>query len=156
MPRCSRIRRILQAESCSTQCLNRVDAGCQKRAQEAGGTGTASGLVKSVVFSQFTSMLDIVCTALRSEGIPYVRVDGTMSEKRRSAAIDAFQSGVGVQGAAPEVAVMSLKAAGVGLNLTAASQVCVLTGVIQQCVGYFYCSALRYVRLVQQDIQTAM
>ena len=79
--------------------------------------------MKSVVFSQFTSMLDIVCCALRRDGIPFVRVDGSMLEKKRAAAIEAFQSGVGVQGEVPEVAVMSPKAAGVGINLTAASQV---------------------------------
>ena len=67
-------------------------------------------------------MLDIVCCALRREGIPYVRVDGSMPEKKRAAAIEAFQSGVGTHGESPEVAVMSLKAAGVGINLTAASQ----------------------------------
>lgn len=81
-------------------------------------------MIKSVVFSQFTSMMDIVCAALRTEAIPYVRVDGSMSEKKRAAAIEAFQSGVGANGVVPEVAVMSLKAAGVGINLTAASQVC--------------------------------
>jgi SNF2 family DNA or RNA helicase len=91
------------------------------------GSQAGQGIVKSVVYSQFTSMLHLVCAALRREGIPYVHVDGTMSEKKRAAAIEAFQSGVGANGEVPEVAVMSLKAAGVGINLTAASQVAFLS-----------------------------
>lgn len=74
-------------------------------------------------------MMDIVCAALRKEGIPYVRVDGSMLEHKRAAAIKAFQSSTPVSShyEVPEVAVMSLKAAGVGLNLTAASQVRIST-----------------------------
>eukprot|EP00892_Ulva_mutabilis_P006202 jgi/Ulvmu1/3954/UM018_0177.1 len=76
--------------------------------------------IKSVVFSQFTGMLDAVGAALDAEGFPHVRVDGAMSQPKRAKAIAAF-SDTGAD--TPLVALVSLKAGGVGLNLTAASQI---------------------------------
>lgn len=76
--------------------------------------------IKSVVFSQFTGMLTAVGAALDSEGVTHVRIDGAMTAAKRAAAIAAFSD------TAPDsarVALVSLKAGGVGLNLTVASQV---------------------------------
>src|SRR4051794_32378812 len=43
---------------------------------------------KSLVFSQFTSFLDHVATALRAEGIQFCRFDGSMSPKRVCARVE--------------------------------------------------------------------
>ena len=67
------------------------------------------------VFSQFTTMLDLIATDLEKLDIPYVMLTG--QTKDRAAVLDAFQSG-----AAP-VFLLSLKAGGVGLTLTEADTV---------------------------------
>ncbi|WP_165982632.1 DEAD/DEAH box helicase [Dankookia rubra] len=68
-----------------------------------------------LIFSQFTSMLALIEAALRKLGIPYVLLTG--DTKDRAAPVRRFQAG--------EVSVflISLKAGGVGLNLTAADTV---------------------------------
>jgi SNF2 family DNA or RNA helicase len=71
---------------------------------------------KALVFSQWTSLLDRVEPRLRELGIDWVRLDG--STRDRQAVIDAFQSDEG-----PPVFLLSLKAGGTGLNLTAADYV---------------------------------
>lgn len=56
----------------------------------------------------------------RESGFAFTRLDGSMAQKRRAEAIQCFQSsGAG----SPTVMLLSLKAGGVGLNLTAASRV---------------------------------
>ncbi|KAH7063618.1 SNF2 family N-terminal domain-containing protein [Macrophomina phaseolina] len=73
---------------------------------------------KSVVFSQFTSFLDLIEPALARDNIPFVRFDGTMSQKARATVLQEFTNrpkGV--------VLLLSLRAGGVGLNLTAARRV---------------------------------
>ena len=71
---------------------------------------------RSLVFSQFTSMLDLIAPALDEAGISWCRLDGTT--KDRGAVVDRFQGD-------PTIAVflISLKAGGTGLNLTAADTV---------------------------------
>jgi len=78
-------------------------------------------LTKSVVFSQFTSFLDILEPALSSSSIPYLRFDGSMSQKQRTAVLKDFAE-------RPRgcILLLSLKAGGVGLNLTCASRVFML------------------------------
>jgi DNA repair protein RAD5 len=74
--------------------------------------------MKSVVFSQFTSFLDLIQPALTRDRIQYLRFDGSMSQKSRAAVLDEFrESKKGV------VLLLSLRAGGVGLNLTAAKRV---------------------------------
>lgn len=75
---------------------------------------------RSVVFSQFTSYLDLVEAALAGEGFVTGRLDGKTSAKRRGEVLRAFQSS---SASSPTVLLVSLKAGGVGLNLTAASRV---------------------------------
>ena len=75
-------------------------------------------LAKSVVFSQFTSFLDLIAPALARANIPTLRFDGAMTQKARAACISEFtnhKKGV--------VLLLSLRAGGVGLNLTAANRV---------------------------------
>lgn len=70
---------------------------------------------KIIVFSQFTSMLDLIRRRLDADGLSYSLLTG--DTKNRKAAIETFQNG------AAEVFLVSLKAGGVGLNLTAADTV---------------------------------
>jgi len=70
---------------------------------------------KILVFSQFTSMLELIEEELEARDIPYALLTG--ETKDRSAQVAAFQ-----QGAVP-IFLISLKAGGVGLNLTAADTV---------------------------------
>jgi superfamily II DNA or RNA helicase len=70
---------------------------------------------KIIVFSQFTSMLDLVRTRFDQAQIRYSLLTG--KTKDRPGAIDRFQSG------ASDVFLISLKAGGVGLNLTTADTV---------------------------------
>lgn len=73
---------------------------------------------KSIVFSQFTSMLQLVEWRLRRAGFNTVMLDGSMSPVQRQRSIDYFMNNVDV-----EVFLVSLKAGGVALNLTEASRV---------------------------------
>jgi superfamily II DNA or RNA helicase len=71
---------------------------------------------KALVFSQWTSLLDLIEPALNNAGIPYTRLDG--STRDRGEVVEKFQSDDG-----PPVMLISLKAGGTGLNLTAADHV---------------------------------
>lgn len=81
-------------------------------------TGIAEGH-KALVFSQWTSFLDLVEPHLARLGIAYCRLDG--STRDRAAVVARFQDPAG-----PPVMLVSLKAGGVGLNLTAADHVFLL------------------------------
>lgn len=70
---------------------------------------------KILIFSQFTSMLQLIEDGLVARQIAYSKLTG--QTKKREQAIDAFQSGQ------VPVFLISLKAGGVGLNLTAADTV---------------------------------
>ncbi|XP_056248921.1 helicase-like transcription factor [Seriola aureovittata] len=76
--------------------------------------------IKCLVVSQFTRFLTKLETPLKEHGFGFVRLDGTMSQKRRSQVIQEFQSSAADS---PTIMLLSLKAGGVGLNLTAASRV---------------------------------
>ncbi|KAL1853364.1 DNA helicase rad5 [Paecilomyces lecythidis] len=109
---------------------------------------------KSVVFSQFTSFLDLISPQLTKAGIAHVRLDGTMPQKARAEVLAQFtrtdtfdeedvedeeldsaprkttsdQKGAkskisSVPPVRPNVLLISLRAGGVGLNLTAANHV---------------------------------
>jgi SNF2 family DNA or RNA helicase len=69
---------------------------------------------KALVFSQFVDHLRILENHLKSKNISYQYLDGSTPGKKRQLAIDAFQEGVG------DIFLISLKAGGTGLNLTAA------------------------------------
>lgn len=79
--------------------------------------------IKSIIISQFTSLLNLVEVPLQEKGFSYVRLDGSMSQARRAQVIDKFSTS---SAASPTIMLLSLKAGGVGLNLTAASQVFLL------------------------------
>jgi superfamily II DNA or RNA helicase len=71
---------------------------------------------KALVFSQWTSLLDLVEPHLTRGGIGFLRLDG--STRDRAGVVASFQDEAG-----PPVILISLKAGGTGLNLTAADHV---------------------------------
>ncbi len=73
---------------------------------------------KIVMFSQFTEMLDIMQKWTDESGFYTERIDGSVSAKGRMDAVDEFQTNE-----KPGIFLISLKAGGVGLNLTAADYV---------------------------------
>lgn len=74
--------------------------------------------LKSIVFSQFTSMLQLIEWRLRRAGFNTAMLDGSMTPTQRQRSIDYFMNNPDV-----EVFLVSLKAGGVALNLTEASRV---------------------------------
>ncbi|XP_075013701.1 helicase-like transcription factor isoform X3 [Calonectris borealis] len=75
---------------------------------------------KCLIVSQFTTLLSLIEKPLKESGFAFTRLDGSMAQKKRAEAIQCFQSS---QAGSPTVMLLSLKAGGVGLNLTAASRV---------------------------------
>ncbi|HEX7902907.1 MAG TPA: SNF2-related protein [Chitinophagaceae bacterium] len=73
---------------------------------------------KALVFSQFLGMLALIRAKLEELGIKYEYFDGSTSAPDRQTAIESFQNNDEVR-----VFLISLKAGGVGLNLTAADYV---------------------------------
>lgn len=73
---------------------------------------------KALVFSQFLGMLALIKERLNQDGISYEYFDGSTSINERQRSIDNFQSNDDCR-----VFLISLKAGGVGLNLTAADYV---------------------------------
>lgn len=72
---------------------------------------------KALVFSQFVDHLSIVRGWLDEQGISYQYLDGSTPARERQKRVEAFQAGVG------DIFLISLKAGGSGLNLTAADYV---------------------------------
>ena len=84
-------------------------------------TETISDLVagnhKVLVFSQFVDHLALIRNQLDQMGVSYQYLDGSTAKPKRKAAVDAFQRGES------DAFLISLKAGGFGLNLTAADYV---------------------------------
>ncbi|WP_447970819.1 DEAD/DEAH box helicase [Nitrospira sp. M1] len=72
----------------------------------------------ALVFSQFTSFLDLVEQEFTTQHLPYSRLDGSTPTKTRKKLVQTFQ-----ESEQPSVFLLSLKAGGQGLNLTKASYV---------------------------------
>lgn len=72
---------------------------------------------KALVFSQFTGHLALIREYLDKEGIYYKYLDGTTPARVRQQQVASFQEGEG------DLFLISLKAGGLGLNLTAADYV---------------------------------
>lgn len=77
--------------------------------------------LKSIVFSQFTSMLDLVEWRLKRAGFQTVKLQGSMSPQQRDNTIKYFMENPQV-----EVFLISLKAGGVALNLTEALRIYIM------------------------------
>ncbi|KAF8864829.1 hypothetical protein BDZ45DRAFT_581467 [Acephala macrosclerotiorum] len=76
---------------------------------------------KFIVFSQFTSMLDLVEPFLRQKGFKYTRYDGKMKNDLREASLNKLRTDKNCR-----ILLCSLKCGSLGLNLTAATRVVIL------------------------------
>ncbi|EHK23695.1 uncharacterized protein TRIVIDRAFT_123181 [Trichoderma virens Gv29-8] len=76
---------------------------------------------KFIVFSQFTSMLDLVEPFLRKEGFRFTRYDGSMRNDAREESLRKLR-----EDKATRVLLCSLKCGSLGLNLTAATRVIII------------------------------
>ena len=74
--------------------------------------------VKTVVFSQWTSFLDLVQAQLTKHGLSFTRLDGKMNATRRDGAIQSLNEDPNCK-----ILLASLSVCSVGLNLVAANQV---------------------------------
>jgi superfamily II DNA or RNA helicase len=74
---------------------------------------------KALVFSQWTALLDRIEPHLRAAGMAFTRLDGTTRD--RASVVHAFQDEAG-----PPIMLVSLRAGGTGLNLTAADHIFLL------------------------------
>ncbi|KAH9919060.1 SNF2 family N-terminal domain-containing protein [Fomitopsis serialis] len=73
---------------------------------------------KTIVFSQWTSMLDLIETLFSRYGIRSLRYDGRMSREAREMVLAEFR-----QQGGPKVILISTKCGGVGLNLVSANRI---------------------------------
>lgn len=79
---------------------------------------------KTVIFSQWTSFLDIIQSALQNQDFPCTRIDGKMASPARDAAMTAFsQPSESHSPERPHILLASLAVCSVGLNLVSANQV---------------------------------
>ncbi|KXJ88851.1 DNA repair protein rad-5 [Microdochium bolleyi] len=74
--------------------------------------------IKSVVFSQFTSFMSLIEPALAKANMAFLRLDGSVSQKARTAILEEFKNSKKFT-----ILLISLRAGGVGLNLTQAKRV---------------------------------
>lgn len=82
--------------------------------------------VKVVAYSQFTSFLDLCGAYLKREGIPALQYQGSMKAPERQDTLDKFNTPTDLEGGESRVLLLSLKAGGVGLNLTISNVVIAL------------------------------
>ncbi len=90
-------------------------AAMLERVQELRAAGR-----RVLIFSQFTDVLDLAQESLQAAGVSSLRLDGSTPTARRNKAVKAFQEG------GADAFLISLKAGGAGLNLTAADYVMLL------------------------------
>eukprot|EP00268_Persea_americana_P053172 TRINITY_DN5999_c0_g1_i6.p1 TRINITY_DN5999_c0_g1~~TRINITY_DN5999_c0_g1_i6.p1 ORF type:complete len:172 (+),score=41.81 TRINITY_DN5999_c0_g1_i6:796-1311(+) len=116
-----------------------------------------SPCIKSVVFSQFRKMLILLEEPLKAAGFDFLRLDGSMTAKKRAEVIEEFGE---QKPESPTVLLASLKAAGVWINLTAASRAYLLEpwwnpGVEQQAMDWLHRigqkKAVKVVRLIVKN-----
>ncbi|KAI5981607.1 SNF2 family N-terminal domain-containing protein [Pisolithus albus] len=81
----------------------------------------SAGRAKTIVFSCFTSMLDLVQEFLSAEGFVLARYDGSMSTSERERNLECIRNNTEVK-----CILVSMKAGGTGLNLTACNNVILL------------------------------
>ena len=76
---------------------------------------------KFIVFSQFTSMLDLIEPFLQRDNLVFTRYDGSMRNDHREASLERLRNNSKCR-----ILLCSLKCGSLGLNLTAASRVVIL------------------------------
>ena len=99
-------------------CLEEYAGGSGKLEQcvELAADAKASGH-RMLLFSQFTSMLELIRAAMEEQGLQTLTLTGETEKLERQRLCDAFNAGEG------DVFLISLKAGGTGLNLTGADTV---------------------------------
>ena len=111
----------LRLACCNPKLVHEVPAEAPKSSKLETFAVTLDELLenrhKTLVFSQFVMHLKLIEEYLVQRGISYQYLDGSTPEKARSERIASFQAGNG------DVFLISLKAGGTGLNLTAADYV---------------------------------
>ncbi len=80
-----------------------------------------TGKHKILIFSQFVKMLQLIKTELQNEKVEFEYLDGQCSQKDRQASVEHFQNDESCR-----VFLISLKAGGTGINLTAADYVYII------------------------------
>ena len=98
-------------------CEGYIGSSCKLEACVELLKEASEGGHKVLLFSQFTSMLDLIRQRLEEEGISYYLLQGSTPKDRRAALVDAFNTDD------TAVFLISLKAGGTGLNLTGADMV---------------------------------
>jgi superfamily II DNA or RNA helicase len=111
----TRLRRAACDPRLTSPELGLVGAKVQAFAELA--AELAANQHKTLVFSQFVDFLNLLRAPLDAAGISYQYLDGSTPAAERSRRVAAFQAGEG------ELFLISLKAGGFGLNLTAADYV---------------------------------
>ncbi|KAH7101209.1 SNF2 family N-terminal domain-containing protein [Auriculariales sp. MPI-PUGE-AT-0066] len=76
---------------------------------------------KTIIFSQFTGMLDLVGNSLNEKNIKFTRFDGRMSKAQKDASIKLIKESPDVH-----IILISLSTGGIGLNLTCCNRVILL------------------------------
>ncbi|ANB15029.1 DNA helicase RAD5 [Sugiyamaella lignohabitans] len=126
VPRCPTCRatinakRLFQVSSDSSKLTlyrDKTSQSAKLRCLIASLQADINNNTKSVVFSQFTSYLDLIEAELSIHEISTLRFDGTLSQSARSDVLDKFKNDP-----SKRVLLISLKAGGVGLNLVCAQK----------------------------------
>jgi SNF2 family DNA or RNA helicase len=112
------ITKLRQAACCAELVEKKWKGGCSKVDRLVDlMTELRDGGNRALVFSQFTSFFAIVRRALDKAGIEYLYLDGSVPVKKREKLVDEFQNGD------CPFFLISLKAGGLGLNLTGANYI---------------------------------
>ncbi|KAG2749716.1 hypothetical protein P692DRAFT_20833145 [Suillus brevipes Sb2] len=78
----------------------------------------SDGAEKTIIFSQFTSMLNLIEPFLTAEGIKFARYDGSMTKDKREASLEKIRNSDSTR-----CILISFKAGSTGLNLTCCNNV---------------------------------
>ena len=97
--------------------LERVEVSAKHKALKGLIAELIASGHRALIFSQFVKHLELLRGWLEDEGISYQYLDGATPAKSRAARVEAFQAGEGA------LFLISLRAGGVGLNLTGADYV---------------------------------
>ncbi|KAI7898532.1 SNF2 family N-terminal domain-containing protein [Cokeromyces recurvatus] len=119
LPFCKECKTILSSlKSSSSDNNSRSSTKMKKLLEILQETRVQNPKEKTIIFSQFTSMLDLMEDSLRENGFQYSRYDGSMSTILREKNLIEFKHN-------PECTIMliSLKCGSLGLNLTEANRV---------------------------------
>lgn len=106
---------LLKDEEITATASIKLDMLMQELKENVGGS-------KSLVFSQYLGMLQLVAKQCEKEGIPYLYFDGSTTLDKRAEMVASFQD----ESSENKVFLISLKAGNAGLNLTAAEYVFLL------------------------------